>query len=213
LDESAWIEASKRGDLQAFNRLVLAHQEMAYSLAFRMLRDEEAAADAVQDAFISAFTHLHQFHGGSFKAWLARIVLNQVYDQLRTQRRRAIESLDLSTVDGNHPALQIPDQRLGPEEVALSKELMAYVEMGLNSLPPDQRATLILSDVHGMSYEEISSATGSSLGTVKSRLSRARQAMRNYLAQHMELLPSHYRHFYIREDTASEVPSSVTIDR
>lgn len=212
MDEAAWIRASKSGDVEAFNSLVLAHQGMAYALAFRMLRDEEAAADATQEAFLSAFTRLRQFHGGSFQAWLARIVLNRVYDQLRARRRRATESLDLSTENEDSPPLQIHDGEPSPEQMALSGELMACIETGLQMLPPEQRATVILSDVHGMSYEEIATATGASLGTVKSRLSRGRQAMRNYLAQHAELLPSHYRHYNARVDTGHETVPTLAVD-
>ncbi len=196
MDEAGWIEASKRGEVQAFNHLVLAHQQMAYTLAFRMLRDEEAASDATQEAFILAFTRLHQFRGGSFKAWLARIVLNQVYDQLRVQRRHPTESLDPLPEREDAPALQIPDGEPSPEQAVLSSELLACIESGFETLSPEQRATVILSDVQGMSYDEIAIATNASLGTVKSRLSRGRLAMRNYLSQHSELLPASYRHYY-----------------
>lgn len=196
VDEAAWIEASKAGDVQAFNRLVIAHQQAAYDLALRMLRDENTAADVTQDAFLAAFTHLHQFRGGSFKAWLLRIVLNQVYDRLRKAKRRPAESLDLMTYDDEAPALQIASGDPTPEEAALSRELMACIDEGLRTLSPDQQATVILCDVQGMSYEEAASATGASAGTVKSRLSRGRASMRGYLAKHMELMPPSIRHYF-----------------
>ncbi len=202
VDEALWIEAGKAGDVQAFNRLVIAHQRAAYDLAFRMLRDEEAAADATQDAFISAFTHLGQFRGGSFKAWLLRIVLNQVYDRLRKTQRHPTESLDRMTYDDEAPVLQIVNGGPTPEEAALSGELMACIEAGLNTISPDQRAALILCDLQGMSYEEAAAATGASLGTVKSRLSRGRMAMRGYLSKHAELMPSSIRHYFERGDAA-----------
>lgn len=207
MDESSWIDASRRGDVQAFNRLVIRHQQAAYDLALRMLRDQDSAADATQDAFISAFTHLSQFRGGSFKAWLLRIVLNQVYNRLRKQRRQPSESLEAMSYDEDAPVLHIHDTAPGPEQVALSKELMACIEAGLGTLPPDQRAAVILSDIQGMGYDEIASVTGTSLGTVKSRLSRGRMAMRGYLADHVELLPPSIRHYFERIESGKSVPS------
>lgn len=207
MDEAAWIEASKAGDVQAFNRLVIAHQQAAYDLAFRMLRDEDAASDATQDAFLAAYSHLHQFRGGSFKAWLLRIVLNQVYDRLRRMRRHPTESLDSMTYDDEAPVLQLTSGDPTPEEAALSHELMACIEVGLRTLGPDQQAAVILCDVQGMSYEEVAAATGASLGTVKSRLSRGRAGMRAYLARHMELMPAAIRHYFEgREIAAVEEP-------
>ncbi len=196
MDEAAWIEASKAGDVQAFNRLVIVHQQAAYDLALRMLRDPDSAADATQDAFVSAFTHLHQFRGGSFKAWVLRIVLNQVYDRLRKAQRHSAESLDSLVYDDDSPVLQIADPGPSPEQAVLSRELMSCIEAGIRTLSPDQQATIILCDVHGMSYEEVAIATDASLGTVKSRLSRGRIAMRHYLAKHLELMPASIRHYF-----------------
>lgn len=196
MDEPTWIAASKAGDVQAFNRLVIRYQDAAYGLAFRMLRDRDAAADATQDALISAFTRLGQFRGGSFKAWLLRIVLNRVYDELRRAQRHPADSLEGLTGDEDAPVLQLPSTGPDPEEVALSAEVMACIEAGLNSLPADQRASLILVDLQGMSYDETAEATSASLGTVKSRVSRGRQAMRQYLSAHAELLPVSIRHYF-----------------
>jgi RNA polymerase sigma factor (sigma-70 family) len=209
LDEAAWIAASKGGDVQAFNRLVIAHQDSAYGLALRMLKDRDAAADATQDAFISAFTRLHQFRGGSFKAWLLRIVLNRVYDDLRRSQRHPTDSLDTLAGDEDAPVLQIPSGVQSPEDAALSAELMACIEAGLTVLPPEQRAAVILVDVQGMSYEETAEATAASLGTVKSRVSRGRQAMRDYLSSHVELLPSSIRHYF--EKMRSDQSNSATM--
>lgn len=202
MDEAAWIEAAKAGEVQAFNRLVIIHQQAAYDVALRMLRDAESAADATQDSFISAFTHLHQFRGGSFKAWLLRIVLNQVYDRLRREQRHPADSLESMVYDDESPLLQIVDKSPTPEQAVLSSELISCIEAGLQALNPDQRATVVLCDIHGMSYEEVAEATGTSLGTVKSRLNRGRMAMRDYLSGHMELMPASIRHYFEgREET------------
>lgn len=214
MDEAAWIAASKAGDVQAFNRLVIAYQQTAYSLAVRMLRDEDSAADATQDAFLAAFTHMNQFRGGSFKAWLLRIVLNQVYDRLRRLQRHPTESIDALTYEDDSPVLQIVNGSPTPEEVAISGEVMACIEAGLRTLSPEQRATVILSDVHGMSYEEIAATTGTSLGTVKSRLNRGRMAMRGYLTKHTELLPGSIRQYLERGRLEKEeVPDMAASER
>lgn len=212
MSEAIWIEASKAGDVQAFNRLVIAHQQAAYDLAYRMLRDEQAAADATQDSFVAAFTRLHQFRGGSFKAWLLRIVLNHVYDQLRAAKRHPADSLDTMTDDEDAPVLQIADGSPSPEQVVLSRELLACIEAGLHTLSPDQRATVILCDVQGMSYEEAATATATSLGTVKSRLNRGRAALRVYLGAHVELLPASLRHYFERAEVATQETTTLATD-
>ncbi|MHB0869999.1 MAG: sigma-70 family RNA polymerase sigma factor [Chloroflexota bacterium] len=212
MDEAAWIAASKAGDVQAFNRLVIAYQQVAYELAFRMLRDEHAAADATQDSFLAAFTRLHQFRGGSFKAWLLRIVLNHVYDQLRALRRHPTESLDPLGDDEEAPVLQIANGGPTPEQLVLSRELMACIESGLQTLSPEQRATVILCDVQGMSYEEAALATGANLGTVKSRLNRGRLALRGHLSQHVELLPASLRHYFEGREAESQSASTLSTD-
>ncbi len=212
MNEAVWIEAGKAGDVQAFNRLVIAYQQAAYDLAYRMLRDEQAAADATQDAFVAAYTRIHQFRGGSFKAWLLRIVLNHVYDQLRAAKRHRTESLDSMAGDDDAPILQIANGGPTPEQVVLSREVLACIEAGLHTLSPDQRATVILCDVQGMSYEEAAAATGASLGTVKSRLNRGRTALRGYLAAHVELLPASLRHYFERAEVAPHETTTLATD-
>jgi len=212
VDEASWISASRAGDVKAFNQLVVTHQSAAYDVAYRMLKNPDASADVTQDAFLSAFAHLHQFRGGSFKAWLFRIVLNRVYDHLRALQRHPSSSLDGMVDDDESPPLQIADSQPLPEEITLSRELMGRIEVGLATLPPDQRVTLILSDIQGMSYDEIAVATGASLGTVKSRLSRARGGLRAYLGQHRELLPPSQRLYFERADRAAGKVSARAID-
>lgn len=193
-DDETLAAQARRGDRAAFNRLVGRYQALAYAIAYRLLHDEAAAADATQEAFISAFRRLDSFHGGSFKAWLARIVTNQCYDQLRYEKRRPTAALDALLLDPDDPppalAQQAPER---PDEQYLQAELADYLERVIRQLPEDQRATLLLSDVHGFSYEEIATATGVELGTVKSRLSRARRKVRDLLQAEAELLPARYR--------------------
>jgi len=192
MDEKALIVAAQRGEVHAFNQLVLIYQSMVYNLTCRILGDADAAADASQDTFISAFHAIRKFRGGSFKAWLLRIATNVCYDQLRYKQRRPTSSLEALLTGPDHLSLFTnPDER--PEDYALRQELGRVIQRGLDTLPPDQRIVLVLSDVQGLSYQEIAEITRSSLGTVKSRLSRGRTKLRDYLLEQGELLPACYR--------------------
>ena len=192
MDEEALIASARKGDARAFNQLVLAHQGMAYNVAYRILGDADAAADATQDAFLSAFKAIRQFRGGSFKAWILRIVTNSCYDQLRTKQRRPADSLDDLDVEEDHlRSLRDPSER--PDEYVERRQLDQMLQAGIRRLPAEQRVVLVLSDVQGLNYQEIAAATGLSLGTVKSRLSRGRARLRGLLLEQRELLPARYR--------------------
>jgi RNA polymerase sigma-70 factor (ECF subfamily) len=192
MDEQALIASARKGDARAFNQLILFYQSMVYNLAYRILGDPDAAADATQDAFLSAFKAIHKFRGGSFKAWLLRIVTNACYDQLRAKQRRPASSLDDLTPETDH-ASYLRDPAEGPDQFVERQELNRAIQAGIRTLPADQRIVLVLSDVQGLSYEEIVQATGLSLGTVKSRLSRGRAKLRDHLWRQRELLPANYR--------------------
>jgi len=192
VDEKALIAAAKRGDTHSFNQLVYQYQDMVYSVAYRILGDADAAADASQDAFLSAYQAIGKFKGGSFKSWLLRIATNACYDQLRVLKRRPTSSLEAIYTDTD-PSSHFVNGREGPENHAVRQELGQVLQRGIDTLPPDQRITLVLSDVQGMNYNEIAEVTSASLGTVKSRLSRARARLRDYLLDQGELLPARYR--------------------
>jgi RNA polymerase sigma-70 factor (ECF subfamily) len=192
MDEEALVASARKGDARAFNQLVLLHQGMAYNVAYRILGDADAASDATQDAFISAFKAIRQFRGGSFKAWLLRIVTNSCYDQLRSKQRRPSESLEDLDVEEDHlRSLRDPSER--PDEYVERQQLNQTLQAGIHRLPSEQRVVLVLSDVQGLNYQEIADATGLSLGTVKSRLSRGRARLRDILLEQRELLPARYR--------------------
>jgi RNA polymerase sigma-70 factor (ECF subfamily) len=179
---------------------------MAYNVAYRVLSDPDAAADATQDAFLSAYKAMREFRGGSFKAWLLRIVTNACYDQLRVKQRRPTNSLDDLAVEADHSSyLHDPAER--PDEFVERQELNRTLQGGISTLPAEQRVILVLSDVQGLSYQEIAQVTGLSLGTVKSRLSRARAKLRDYLMAQRELLPARYR---LRSDERVESAGSHT---
>jgi len=172
-DEDALLSRARSGDLDAFNALVERHQALVYNVCLRMLGERAAAEDATQDAFIAAYRALGRFRGGSFRAWLLRIAANACYDELRRRRRRPLP-LEAAA------AVAAPSHG-SPLQSYLQGELAAEIQRGLLRLPPDQRLALVLRDVEGLSYEEIARASGSSLGTVKSRIARGRARLREHL--------------------------------
>ncbi|HSJ55969.1 MAG TPA: sigma-70 family RNA polymerase sigma factor, partial [Anaerolineae bacterium] len=154
MDEQALIESARKGDARAFNQLVLLYQSMAFNVAYRILSDSDAAADATQDAFLSAYKAMHQFRGGSFKSWLLRIVTNACYDQLRYKQRRPTSSLDDLPVEADH-TYYLEDKSELPDQYVERRELNRLIQAGIADLPIEQATILVLSDVQGMSYNEI----------------------------------------------------------
>jgi RNA polymerase sigma-70 factor, ECF subfamily len=194
MDEQAIIHAAQHGDVAAFNQLVRAYQAQVYRTAYHVLGDAAAAEDAVQDAFVSAYKHIRSYRGGSFKGWLLRIVTNACYDQLRVKKRRPTASLDALLLDADNPAPGIdPAAPESPQEFAERQELAATIQRGLAILPADQRMTIVFVDIEGFSYEQAADAMQTNVGTVKSRLSRARSALRDFMLAQEELLPARYR--------------------
>ena len=193
-EERRLVEVAQRGDVESFNELVRLFEGRVYNLCYRMLGDAESAADAAQDAFLSAFRNLRSFRGGSFRSWMLRIATNTCYDVLRVRKRRPSVSLDIEADDESASSpLQIADTAESPDDFAQRRELAAAIQAGLIALPDEQRIVLILSDIQGLAYEEIAQITNSNLGTVKSRLSRGRARLREVLKAG-ELLPTRYRH-------------------
>jgi RNA polymerase sigma-70 factor (ECF subfamily) len=193
-EERRLVEVAQRGDVASFNELVRLFEGRVYNLCYRMLGDPDSAADAAQDAFLSAFRNLRSFRGGSFRSWMLRIATNTCYDVLRVRKRRPSVSLDIEADDETDSSpLQIADTAESPDDFAQRRELAAAIQHGLTLLPDEQRIVLILSDIQGLAYEEIAQITNSNLGTVKSRLSRGRARLREVLKAG-ELLPTRYRH-------------------
>ena len=192
MTEAQTIQSAQNGDLAAFNRLVMSYQGLAYNVAYRVMGNADAAADATQDAFVKAFKSIQQYRGGSFKGWLLRIVSNTCYDRLRYDSRRPTEALEPDDGECGDFAPYLLDPAAPPEKKVEQHEMAQMLQNAIDQLPPDQRLILVLNDVEGFSYREIAEATGLALGTVKSRLSRARLKMRHIL-QRQELLPAQYR--------------------
>jgi RNA polymerase sigma-70 factor (ECF subfamily) len=191
--ESTLVERSRAGDVSAFNALVEVYQGQVYNFALRMLASPQGAEDATQETFLSAYRHLAGFRGGSFRAWLLRIAANACTDELRRRRRRPQVSLDAPS-DESAAALDVADKGESPEQQVLRGETLRQIGVALMELPHDQRLAVILCDLHGLSYEEIGESTGSSIGTVKSRISRGRARLRELLTVRGELLAEGPRH-------------------
>jgi RNA polymerase sigma-70 factor (ECF subfamily) len=199
-DETELIVRSQRGDVIAFNQLILYYQQSVYRTAYRIVGDPDVAADVTQDAFIAAFRNIHTYrNNASFRAWLLRIGSNMACDYWRRTQRHPVESLDgLADEDDSHSVsflntLATTDAESDPEAYSLTKELQELLQQGIQQLPLDQRTALVLCDIEGLSYEEIATATQTSLGTVRSRISRGRARLRDYLYRNRELLPRNYR--------------------
>lgn len=192
MDEFGLIEDARKGNVQAFNTLVLHYQEPAYNFALRIMGDPAAAADATQQAFISAYKALNRYRQGNFKAWLFRIVNNKCYDALRAQKRRPGPSIDELTEENESPGF-LRDDSASLEEQMAQEEVLGAIQNCLMGLPEAQRSTVVLYDVEGYDYNEIAETLDISLGTVKSRLNRGRRKLQECLRKMRELLPDKYR--------------------
>ncbi len=185
-DEQEWVRRAQEGDHVAFNAIVERYQKRAYNLALRMLRDPSAAEDATQEAFFSAYRSIARFRGGNLRSWLLTILANGVRDALRSPARRRTSSLE-ATIEKGDPGGTWPDPAPLPDEQAISAETSSQVQAAIAQLPEDQRMVVTLVDIQQLDYEEASQVTGASLGTVKSRLFRGRQRLRDLLRPMWEL--------------------------
>lgn len=195
MDEPALIRSAQRGDLDSFNSLVLSYQDMLFNTALRILGDDDLAADATQDAFLSAFRSLHTFRGGSFKAWLMRTVTNACYDELRRRKRRPTTPLEPEVDDGDEMDTPrwLADPAMTPEQEVETDDLEHAIQHCLEGLPVEFRTVVVMADLQGLDYSEVASAARVPLGTVKSRLARARLRLRECLQGFRELLPAAFR--------------------
>jgi len=194
MNEQTLIRAAQRGDLEAFNQLVLLYQDFLFRVAMNIFRDEDTAADAVQQALISAFRSLRSFRGGSLRSWLSRITVNACYDELRRSKRNNHIALQTYDQDGEEmePASWLADPGLSPEEQAERSDMADAIQTSLETLPEHYRLVAQLVDVEGLSYEEAADVLDVPTGTIKSRLARARDALRTALQRYPDLLPAAY---------------------
>lgn len=179
-DTNTLIAHAQAGNVKAFNQLVMAVQDLAYHMAYRLLQCPETAADAVQESLIKAHRALPLYQGGNFKRWFLRILTNTCYDVLRLQKRRAATSFDELLIEQADDA-QLIDPVEQPAAYIERMELRHWLEQGLQALPMEQRVVIVLYDVEGYSYNEISTMLAIPMGTVKSRLNRGRVQLRDFL--------------------------------
>jgi RNA polymerase sigma-70 factor (ECF subfamily) len=180
MDESGLINAARQGDLEAFNRLVMAYQDVVFRQASYWVNDDETAADITQDTFIKAFKSLMDFQGGSFRAWLLRTATHASIDELRRRQRRPTLSIDAEDENGmdQEVASWMADLEPLPEEITERKQLQQAVQSVLEQVKPVYRAAVVLVDLQGLDYEEASAVLGVPVGTLKSRLARGRMMLR-----------------------------------
>jgi len=178
--EEALVARSRDGDRDAFEELVRRYERGIYNLAYRMMGNRDDAADLAQEAFVKAFESLHGFRGrASFQTWLYRIATNACLDELRRRRRFRTRSLDRGfETDEGEVVVEPGDPSPGPEERVQKREIQRAVHRAIGTLSPDHRAVVVLRDIKGLSYGEIAASLRISVGTVKSRLNRARSALK-----------------------------------
>jgi RNA polymerase sigma-70 factor (ECF subfamily) len=187
------LKAAQRGDVAAFNTLLQAYQRQVFNVCYRTLGNAEDAADATQDALLNAFRGVKGFNGpaAGLRGWLLRIAVNTCYDQLRRRQRKPSDSLDaLHASESEAEATlgdRLHDPQPGPEQRSLTAETARHIQQAIDQLPTEQRLTVVLCDVQGLSYDEAAQIMSVELGTVKSRLSRARAQLRVRLVENGEL--------------------------
>lgn len=183
--EQRWIQRAQRGDQGAFEELVRLYEKRVYALTVRMCPTPSLAEEAAQEAFVSAWQGLAFFRGeSSFSTWLYRLASNACVDLLRKERRHQGPSLD-DGVTGQ----ALPDPAPTPQEAAEGRELREMIESGLRALTAEYRAVLVLREIQQLSYEEIAAVLELDLGTVKSRISRGRRQLREYLRERGNFFP------------------------
>ena len=190
-NESSVIKKAMNGDTVAFESLVKEYQKMVYNVAYKILKDREDAADATQEAFIKAYKAIDSFRQDSkFSTWVCSIVTNTCYDILRKSKRNKTQSLYFEH-DEQEQKIPLPDNNdnVNPLKVTTNSELRRYLLEAISSLDLDQREVVILRELNDYSYQEISKELDISIGTVKSRLSRARIKIIEKLREQPELLP------------------------
>ena len=184
MDEKEWIEQTRRGDEHAFEALVARYEKKVYSLCLRICGNVEDAQEAAQDAFLSVWRSIGAYRGdAAFSTWLYRLATNACIDLLRRNRRDAVSLED----DGL--ALTLPDPQPQPEEWSERREQRQLIESALSALPAEYRTALVLRELEGLSYAEIAETTRQELGTVKSRISRGRRLVQNYLTANGNFFP------------------------
>lgn len=182
--ERKLIEKASGGDPSAFNRLMQQHERRMYAVALRMCANREDAQDCLQEAMLRVYRSIGGFKGqSSFSTWVYRITMNTCLDELRRKKNRQSTSLDGLLDQGWSPA----DGENIPEKQAVRSEARQILHAAIQELPDDMRSAIVLRDIHGLSYDEISRTLDINVGTIKSRISRGREKLREKLKENAEL--------------------------
>ena len=187
--ENKLIKRAQTGDQAAFESLIIPYEQKVYNIALQMFKNEHDAYDAAQEVLIKVYRNLDKFKFESaFSTWLHRLAMNTCIDEYRKRKRHLTHttSMDDGTEDEDKPVRQFADSRNTPEEEVLRQEQIHEVRRALDALKEDQKMILIYRDIQGMSYDEITQICDCSLGTVKSRIARARKALKEKIIQMRE---------------------------
>ena len=187
IDENLLLTLAKGGDVDAFNRLVALHQNAVYGFAMSLTRQHTLADDVTQDTFISAFRSISKMRGDNVRAWLLRIARNKAYDHFRRQNRRRESSVDEETATF---LATLTDKNPSPHAIAVNSELRDALQHCVGALNHEHREVIVLIDVQGRSYDDTAMICGVNIGTIKSRLNRARRRVRDCLRSIPGLLPN-----------------------
>ena len=183
-NEKALVQQAKAGDRNAFAALVSAYEGKIYNLALRYLGNREDAMDASQEVFLRVFRFLPGFQEESgFSTWIYRIGVNVCKDMLVKRNKRNELSLELPDDEDDYRTVEVADERYDPQAIVEQSDLRESLASAIAELPQQQREMIVLRDIQGLSYEEIGQVLCLESGTVKSRLSRAREKLRNFLTQ------------------------------
>lgn len=177
------------GDILSFQKLVEIHQKKIYNIVFRMINNEEDAKDLTQDILVKAYKNMDKFRlDSSFGTWLYRIATNTCLDELRKRKKKYIEiPLTIDDAESDKPLKEYAIDNKGPDVQVLKKERQRVISEAIKSLPPDYRKVIVLRDIQGFSYEEISKICDINIGTIKSRINRGRSQLRDQLMKYKEL--------------------------
>lgn len=189
-NEKELIQKCKEGDIDSFELLIESYQQRVYNIALRMLGNKEDASDIAQEVFIKIYKSIAGFkEEASLSTWIYRIATNVCLDELRKRKKTKVISID-STIqlEDSEVSMQMPDERPQPDELLTQKELKQEVQKAINDLKEEHKTVIILRDINGYSYEEIAKILDCTLGTVKSRINRARNTLKNILIKREELL-------------------------
>ena len=185
MEERQLIQRAKGGDREAFNTLLAMHQRRMFAITMRMFnKHQQDAEDSLQEAMLRIYNSIGGFkEESSFSTWVYRITMNVCLDELRRRKRDHTISIETLAEGG----VLIPDDREGPEMIAVRRQALRAIERAIAELPEEMRVPLVLRDIHGYSYEEISNMLGINIGTVKSRISRARKRLRETIQKNPDL--------------------------